>query len=75
MSAQERVDGVLLSLAGSLGGGVPELFDCIFNFLSRKTDFYVGASRDVAQQMVLDAFNKYAETAQEVFHKLLIIII
>ncbi|KAI1728766.1 CS domain-containing protein [Ditylenchus destructor] len=65
MSKEERIDGVLLSLAGSLEGGVPELFDCLFSFLSRKTDFFTGASREMSEKIVMDAFNKYAETAQQ----------
>lgn len=64
---QERIDGVLLSLAGSLEGGVPELFDHIFSFLSRKTDFYTGASVDAARQIVNQAFEKYAADAKKVF--------
>lgn len=35
MSDRERYDTVLLSLAQSLKGGVPEMFDVIFDFLSR----------------------------------------
>lgn len=35
MSERERYDSVLLSLAQSLKGGVPELFDVVFDFLSR----------------------------------------
>ncbi|KAL3074366.1 hypothetical protein niasHS_015196 [Heterodera schachtii] len=62
---QDRVDGVLLSLATSLGGGVPELFDHIFSFLSRKTDFYTGASVDEARKIVLDAFEKHASGAKK----------
>uniref|UniRef100_A0A183BP60 Nuclear migration protein nudC n=1 Tax=Globodera pallida TaxID=36090 RepID=A0A183BP60_GLOPA len=62
---QERVDGVLLSLATSLGGGVPDLFDHIFSFLSRKTDFYTGASLDSARQIVIDAFDKHASGAKK----------
>jgi len=64
-SRQDQVDGVLLSLAGSLEGGVPELFECMFSFLSRKTDFFTGATKDVAQKIVLDAFNKYAVQADK----------
>lgn len=67
MSNQERIDAVLLSLCGTLGGGVPELFDCLFSFLSRKTDFFTGATKDVSQKMLLDAFSKYADTAEKVF--------
>lgn len=62
---REQIDGVLLSLASSLSGGVPELFDHIFSFLSRKTDFYTGASVDAARKIVLDAFEKHAATAYE----------
>ncbi|KAI1721783.1 CS domain-containing protein [Ditylenchus destructor] len=65
MSKEARIDGVLLSLAGSLEGGVPELFDCMFSFLSRKTDFFTGASREMSEKIVMDAFNKYAGTAQQ----------
>jgi len=63
---QERIDGVLLSLAGSLEGGVPELFDCLFSFLSRKTDFFTGADPTVSRKMLLDAYEKYAGSAQQV---------
>ena len=62
---QQQIDGVLLSLATSLEGGVPELFDHIFSFLSRKTDFYTGATSDAARKIVLDAFEKYAKTCQK----------
>jgi len=62
---QERIDGVLLSLAGSLEGGVPELFDCLFSFLSRKTDFFTGADPTVSRKMLLDAYEKYAGSAQQ----------
>jgi hypothetical protein len=63
---QDRIDGVLLSLASSLSGGVPELFDHLFSFLSRKTDFYTGATVDTARKILLDAFDKHASTAHEV---------
>lgn len=62
---QQQIDGVLLSLATSFEGGVPELFDHIFSFLSRKTDFYTGATSDTAQKIVLDAFEKYAKTSEK----------
>jgi hypothetical protein len=67
LQQQDRVDGVLLSLASSMEGGVPELFDSIFSFLSRKTDFYTGgATTESARQIVMAAFDKYAMTAEEV---------
>uniref|UniRef100_A0A914MIT3 Nuclear migration protein nudC n=1 Tax=Meloidogyne incognita TaxID=6306 RepID=A0A914MIT3_MELIC len=62
---QQQIDGVLLSLATSLEGGVPELFDHVFSFLSRKTDFYTGAATSTtAKKIVLDAFEKYEKTCQ-----------
>jgi hypothetical protein len=66
---QDRVDGVFLSLASSLSGGVPEIFDCLFSFLSRKTDFYTGADVETARKIVQNAFDKYAATAKEVKNK------
>lgn len=66
MTVQERVDGVLLSLVGNLNNDVPELFDCIFSFLSRKSNFFTGASIDVSRKIILDSFNKYASTAEKV---------
>uniref|UniRef100_A0A914MAG0 Nuclear migration protein nudC n=1 Tax=Meloidogyne incognita TaxID=6306 RepID=A0A914MAG0_MELIC len=62
---QQQIDGVLLSLATSFEGGVPELFDHVFSFLSRKTDFYTGAATSTtAKKIVLDAFEKYEKTCQ-----------
>ncbi len=66
MSSSERIDGVLLSLAGSLEGGVPELFDCLFSFLSRKTDFFTGATPEVSKKIVMGAYEKYAGMAEKV---------
>lgn len=45
---------------------MPQLFDVLFSFLSRKTDFFTGASTETSRKMVLDAFNKYAATADKV---------
>ncbi|CAK5118877.1 unnamed protein product [Meloidogyne enterolobii] len=62
---QQQIDGILLSLATSFEGGVPELFDHVFSFLSRKTDFYTGAATSTtAKKIVLDAFEKYEKTCQ-----------
>ncbi|MFH4981682.1 hypothetical protein AB6A40_008391 [Gnathostoma spinigerum] len=65
MSEVERFDGLLLGLAQQMEGGVPQLFDVLFSFLSRKTDFYTGAGIEKAQQMVLEAFNKHSVEARK----------
>lgn len=64
MSA-DRYDAVLLSLAQQMPGGVPELFDVLFNFLLRKTDFYTGAGINEAKKMVLNSFDKYSHEASK----------
>ncbi|VDK64084.1 unnamed protein product [Anisakis simplex] len=46
-------------------GGVPQLFDVLFNFLARKTDFYTGAGIDSAKQLVLLAFDKHSADAKK----------
>lgn len=62
----EKFDGILLSIAQECEGGVPEMMDVIFGFLSRKTDFYTGGLEGgQAEAMVLKAFRKHAQTAQE----------
>uniref|UniRef100_A0A1I7X8C6 Nuclear migration protein nudC n=1 Tax=Heterorhabditis bacteriophora TaxID=37862 RepID=A0A1I7X8C6_HETBA len=63
MTDMDKYDTVLLSLAQQMRGGVPELFDVIFSFLSRKTDFYTGAGLDEAKAMVLSAFDKHSQEA------------
>lgn len=62
----EKMDGIFLSLASNMEGGVPQLFDVLFNFLSRKTDFFTGAPTEQSRKMVLDTFNKYAVNAEKV---------
>ncbi|GMT19385.1 hypothetical protein PFISCL1PPCAC_10682, partial [Pristionchus fissidentatus] len=63
MPDHERYDSVLLSLAQQMAGGVPELFDVVFGFLNRKTDFYTGGGVDKARAMVLGAFEKHGAEA------------
>uniref|UniRef100_A0A915Q2U0 Nuclear migration protein nudC n=1 Tax=Setaria digitata TaxID=48799 RepID=A0A915Q2U0_9BILA len=60
-----KYDGVLLSLAQQMEGGVPQLLDILFGFLSRKTDFYTGADVAKAREMVLKAFDKHSESAKQ----------
>ena len=65
----ERYDEVLVELAGRIGS-VQGLLDTFFNFMHRKTDFYVqfdenevnatmGFPKGVAEAMVQKAFRKY----------------
>ncbi|VDM48351.1 unnamed protein product [Toxocara canis] len=63
MSDVEKYDGVLLGLAQQMEGGVPQLFDVLFSFLSRKTDFYTGAGLERAKELVLLAFDKHSASA------------
>ena len=70
MSMDERFDEVLLNLAGNLGGIEP-LFDTIFSFLYRKTDYFhvmkpgdkIGFKAGVAQQILLRSFGKFEQQA------------
>eukprot|EP01116_Phalansterium_solitarium_P019710 TRINITY_DN560_c0_g4_i1.p1 TRINITY_DN560_c0_g4~~TRINITY_DN560_c0_g4_i1.p1 ORF type:complete len:335 (+),score=151.00 TRINITY_DN560_c0_g4_i1:638-1642(+) len=62
--SEGRFDGVFLSLAQQLQGGIPELMDVYFDFLRRKTDFFTGASNEVAKDLVLKAFNKHGDRAK-----------
>ncbi|XP_054164098.1 nuclear migration protein nudC-like [Oppia nitens] len=65
-SNEEKFDGILLSMAREHEGGVQELLDTFFSFLCRKTDYYSGPMREVAEKLVLEKFRKYAEIADKV---------
>lgn len=61
----DKFDAVLFSMAQQMSGGVPQLLDTLFGFLSRKTDFYSGAGIDEARKMLLTYFDKHAKEAAE----------
>ncbi|KAK6031367.1 CS domain protein [Ostertagia ostertagi] len=63
--ADEKYDAVLFSLAQQMPGGVPDLFDVLFSFLSRKTDFYSGAGIDEARSLVMKYFEKHGKEAAQ----------
>ncbi|CAI4222281.1 unnamed protein product [Auanema sp. JU1783] len=62
---QKKFDPVLLSIAQELEGGIPQFFDVLFSFLSRKTDFYTGADIEDAQNMVMTYFKKHGAEAEK----------
>jgi len=72
MSGVEKYDEVLMNVAGQCGGIQP-LFDVIFSFLYRKTDFFhimqpgdnMGFSEGVAEKILLSAFHKYQKHAEK----------
>ena len=51
MASDERFDGMLLSLAQNLDGGIEQLLDVFFSFLGRKTDFFTGALEGEARKV------------------------
>ena len=66
----ERFDELLLNIAGQCGGIEP-LFDTVFSFLLRKTDYFhvmqpgdnIGFKQGVAQQILLRSFSKFESAA------------
>ncbi|XP_033739936.1 nuclear migration protein nudC-like [Pecten maximus] len=70
MGDPERFDGMLLAMAQQCEGGVKEILDCLFSFLSRKTDFYTGGKEGLAEEIVMDVFKKYQKDAEEEKRKL-----
>jgi len=73
MSEAERFDELLLNIAGQCGGIEP-LFDTVFSFLFRKTDFFhvmqegdrMGFPDGVAEKILLHGFRKYQMQAKQI---------
>jgi len=61
----EKYDGILLSLAQQMEGGILQLLDVLFNFLARKTDFYTGAPEASIEKIVMESFKKHQKFALE----------
>ncbi|CAD5122571.1 DgyrCDS10985 [Dimorphilus gyrociliatus] len=59
----EKFDGMLLTMAQQCDGGIHEVFDYIFSFLARKTDYYTGGKEGEAQRILLEKFKKHQKGA------------
>ncbi|ETN79639.1 CS domain protein [Necator americanus] len=62
---EEKFDPILFSLAQQMPNGVSDLFDVLFSFLARKTDFYSGAGVEEARHLLLKYFEKHGKEAAE----------
>lgn len=63
MASKERFDSMLLGMAQECEGGVQEMLDILFNFLARKTDFYIGGGEDAAEKVLLEKFRLHQSGA------------
>uniref|UniRef100_A0AC35F9B2 CS domain-containing protein n=1 Tax=Panagrolaimus sp. PS1159 TaxID=55785 RepID=A0AC35F9B2_9BILA len=61
----EKFDGILLSLLGNMEGGIDDLFDLIFNFLNRKSDYFTGMDTTVSRKRLLEVYDKYAKDVEK----------
>lgn len=52
-------DNLFLSIAQGSEDGIRGLLDAFFGFLSRRTDFYYGATQKDCKEIVLEAFKKH----------------
>jgi hypothetical protein len=69
MPDEEKFDGMLFTLAQQHPGGIMDVLDTLFNFLARKTDFYVGGPKGQAEKMLLEKFRKYERIAMDKHQK------
>lgn len=61
---EDQYDGILLAMAEKHRGGVPDFLHTLASFLRRKTDFFVGATREEWEKMLLKVFRKECEIAE-----------
>ncbi|KAF5405060.1 hypothetical protein PHET_01476 [Paragonimus heterotremus] len=59
----DNFDNIFLSVAQNTEDGIRGLLDAFFGFLSRRTDFYFGATEKEAKRMVMEAFAKHKDAA------------
>jgi len=62
VAAEEKFDSMLLHIAQQ-HDGIGPLFDTFFGFLRRKTDFYTGAQKAMAENLVMKAFKTHLNNA------------
>ncbi|CAG2184618.1 nuclear migration protein nudC-like [Mytilus edulis] len=65
MADPQRFDGMLLAMAQQCDGGIQELISAFFSFLLRKTDFYTGGLRGDGEKMIMNAFKRYQDMAEQ----------
>lgn len=65
MAEGETFDGMLLAIAQQHTEGIEQLLDTFFSFLGRKTDFFTGAKKGEAEEIVLRKFREHQSVALE----------
>jgi hypothetical protein len=63
---ETRSDTALLALAQKCEGGMPQILDQFFGFLSRRTEFFADKSQDECMREVMKAFDKQCNKMDEV---------
>lgn len=61
-------DQILFSIAEK-HSGIPDFLTTIASFLSRKTDFFVGANEGEWEKLLIKSFAKVGEDARNIFNE------